>query len=167
VLVVGRRLFDMTDGWGGIHPLDRPVVVMTHRVPEEWVRAHPGAPFTFVTDGTLAAIERAQEIAGDKAVGVNGGIIARRCLELGLLDEISLDLVPVLLGRSWPGTPLMAISCLAHRAGGSIVGTGTGGRYCARRGTPTGRDHGGSPFTSRGPCTPPRGGHGCGGLAVP
>jgi dihydrofolate reductase len=122
VLVVGRRLFDMTDGWGGIHPLDRPVVVMTHRVPEEWVRAHPGAPFTFVTDGTLAAIERAQEIAGDKAVGVNGGIIARRCLELGLLDEISLDLVPVLLGRSWPGTPLMAISCLAHRAGARSLG---------------------------------------------
>jgi len=102
VLVVGRRLFDMTDGWGGIHPLDRPVVVVTHRVPEDWVQAHPGAPFTFVTDGLETAIERAQDIAGDKDVGVNGGTIARQCLELGLLDEISFDVVPVLLGGGVP-----------------------------------------------------------------
>jgi dihydrofolate reductase len=57
VLVVGRRLFDMTDGWGGVHPLDRPVVVVTHRVPGEWVQAHADAPFTFVTDGLVAAID--------------------------------------------------------------------------------------------------------------
>ena len=102
VLVVGRRLFDMTDGWGGIHPLDRPVVVVTHKVPEEWVQSHPGAPFTFVTDGLAAAIDRARDIAGNKDVGVNGGTIARQCLELGLLDEITLDLVPVLLGGGVP-----------------------------------------------------------------
>jgi dihydrofolate reductase len=102
VLVVGRRLFDLTDGWGGIHPLDRPVVVVTHRVPEGWVRSHPQAPFTFVTDGLEAAIDRAQQVAGDKNVGVNGGTIARQCLELGLLDEIWLDLVPVLLGGGTP-----------------------------------------------------------------
>jgi dihydrofolate reductase len=98
VLVVGRRLFDMTNGWDGIHPLDRPVVVVTHRVPEEWVEAHPDAPFTFVTDGLVAAIERAREIAGDRDIGVNGGSIATQCLEVGLLDELYLDLVPVLLG---------------------------------------------------------------------
>jgi dihydrofolate reductase len=102
VLVVGRRLFDMTDGWGGIHPLDRPVVVVTHKVPEEWVQTHPDAPFTFVTDGVAAAVERAREIAGSKDVGVNGGTIARQCLELGLLDEVSFDLVPVLLGGGVP-----------------------------------------------------------------
>jgi dihydrofolate reductase len=98
VLVVGRRLFDLVDGWGGIHPLDRPVVVVSHSVPEDWVRAHPGAPFTFVTGGLPAAIERAREIAGDKDVGVTAGTIARQCLELGLLDEIAFDLVPVVLG---------------------------------------------------------------------
>jgi dihydrofolate reductase len=102
VLVVGRRLFDITDGWGGIHPLDRPVVVVTHRVPQDWVRAHPQAPFTFVTDGVADAVERARQIAGEKDVGVNGGTIARQCLELGLLDEIRLDLVPVLLGGGTP-----------------------------------------------------------------
>jgi dihydrofolate reductase len=97
-LVVGRRLFNLVDGWGGIHPLDRPVVVVSHSVPEDWVRAHPGAPFTFVTDGLTSAIERAREIAGDKDVGVTAGRLASQCLELGLLDEISFDLVPVVLG---------------------------------------------------------------------
>jgi dihydrofolate reductase len=97
-LVVGRRLFDLTDGWGGTHPFDRPVVVVTHREPEQWVHAHPDAPFTFVTDGLANAINQAHEIAGEKGVGVTAGNLASQCLELGLLDEIWLDLVPVLLG---------------------------------------------------------------------
>ncbi|NKY42956.1 dihydrofolate reductase family protein [Nocardia cerradoensis] len=103
VFVVGRRLFDLTDGWGGIHPFDRPIVVVTHRIPQQWIDSHPGAPFTFVTDGIEAAIERAAVIAGDRAVGVNGGTMARQALEAGLLDEIWIDLVPVLLGG---GTPM-------------------------------------------------------------
>jgi dihydrofolate reductase len=98
VLVVGRRLFNLIDGWGGIHPLDRPVVVVSHSIPEDWVRAHPDAPFTFVTDGLPAAIDRAREIAGDRNVGVNAGKLASQCLQLGLLDEVWLDLVPVVLG---------------------------------------------------------------------
>lgn len=98
VLVVGRRLFNLVDGWGGIHPLDRPVVVVSHSLPEDWVRAHPNAAFTFVTDGLPSAIERAREIAGDKNVGVTAGKLASQCLELGLLDEIWFDLVPVVLG---------------------------------------------------------------------
>ena len=98
VLVVGRHLFDMTNGWDGTHPLDRPVVVVTHNVPEEWVEAHADAPFTFVTDGVAAALERAQKIAGGKDVVVNGGTMATQCLELGRLDEITLDIVPVILG---------------------------------------------------------------------
>jgi len=44
------------------------------------------------------AIEKAKDLAGDKVVGVNGGTIARQCLNAGLLDEIWVDLVPVLLG---------------------------------------------------------------------
>jgi dihydrofolate reductase len=95
-LVVGRRLFDSTGGWGGNHPMGRPVVVVTHRVPEGWPRE--GAPFSFVTDGIEAAIDKAKELAGDKVVGVNGGTIASQCLDAGLLDEIWVDLVPVLLG---------------------------------------------------------------------
>ena len=98
VLVVGRRLFEITDGWGGTHPFDLPVVVVTHSVPEDWIRAHPDAPFTFVTDGLEQAIQRAREIAGDKNVGVTAGKLASQCLELGLLDEVWFDLVPVVLG---------------------------------------------------------------------
>ncbi|OBA48426.1 deaminase [Nocardia sp. 852002-20019_SCH5090214] len=103
VFVVGRRLFDLTDGWGGVHPFDRPIVVVTHHIPQEWIDSHPGAPFTFVTDGIEAAVERAALLAGGRAVGVNGGTMARQALEAGLLDEIWIDLVPVLLGG---GTPM-------------------------------------------------------------
>jgi dihydrofolate reductase len=100
VLVVGRHLFDMTSGWGGSHPLGLPVVVVTHSVPDGWPRGD--APFTFVTEGIERAIEVAREIAGDKGVGVNGGQMARQCLEAGLLDEIWVDLAPVLLGGGRP-----------------------------------------------------------------
>ena len=58
VLVVGRRLFDITDGWDGTHPFDLPVVVVTHNVPKDWVRDHPDAPFTFVTDGLEARLSK-------------------------------------------------------------------------------------------------------------
>lgn len=85
---------------GGRHPMDKPVVVVTHGVPDGWPRE--GAPFTFVSDGIESAIEQARALAGDKAVGVNGGTIARQCLDARLLDEIWVDLVPVLLGGGTP-----------------------------------------------------------------
>ena len=72
-LVVGRKLFDSTGGWGGEHPMGVPVVVLTHSVPEGWPRVD--GPFTFVTDGIEHAVETAKALAGDKVVGVNGGTI--------------------------------------------------------------------------------------------
>ena len=101
-LVCGRTLFDFTDGWNGRHTMDVPVVVVTHQVPTDWVRDHPGAPFTFVTDGVQSAVEHARAIAGDRTVAVTGGTIARQCLELGLLDEVAIDLVPVVMGEGRP-----------------------------------------------------------------
>ncbi|MDF3046466.1 MAG: Dihydrofolate reductase [Ornithinibacter sp.] len=101
-IIVGRTLFDVTDGWGGRHTMDAPVVVVTHEVPTEWVRAHPDAPFTFVSEGVAEAVAAAQEIAGDKTVAVAAGTIARQCLELGLLDEVAVDLVPVVMGEGKP-----------------------------------------------------------------
>ena len=101
-LVCGRTLFDHTNGWDGRHTLDVPVVVVTHHVPTEWVRDHPDAPFTFVTDGVRAAVEHAQRTAGDRVVAVTGGTIARQCLEAGLLDEVAIDLVPVVMGEGRP-----------------------------------------------------------------
>jgi dihydrofolate reductase len=99
-LVVGRRLFDLTGGWGGNHPFGVPVVVLTHQVPDGWPRA--GAPFTFVTDGIENAIATARTIAEGRHVGVNGGTIARQALDAGLLDRIQVELVPVLLGGGVP-----------------------------------------------------------------
>lgn len=97
VIVSGRRMFDVAGAWGGKHPMDVPVVVVTHNIPQEWVRE--GSPFTFVTDGVESAIEKAGNIAGEKNIGVGGADITRQCLKLGLLDEIQIDLVPVLLGQ--------------------------------------------------------------------
>jgi len=99
-LVVGRHLYDMTNAWGGRHPMDKPVVVLTHRPPQD--RPREDENFVFVTDGIEAAIGKAKEIAGGKWVGVNGGTIARQCLDAGLLDEIHVDLVPVILGGGTP-----------------------------------------------------------------
>jgi dihydrofolate reductase len=98
-LVCGRTLFEVAEGWQGRHTLDVPVVVVTHQVPSDWVDAHPDSPFSFETDGVKAAIERAQEIAGDRVVAVTGGTIAKQCLDLGLLDEVAVDLVPVVMGE--------------------------------------------------------------------
>ena len=99
-IVSGRRLFDHTDGWGGTHPAGVPVVVVTHSRPETWVEAHPDAPFTFVTDGVERAVAVAAEIAGPEGtVGVAGANVAQQCLAAGLLDEICVDLAPVLLGE--------------------------------------------------------------------
>ncbi|WP_404389741.1 dihydrofolate reductase family protein [Humibacillus xanthopallidus] len=63
-LVVGRRLFDITDRWKGTHPLGVPVVVLTHEQPEGW--GYPGGTVEFVTGGIHAAVARAREIAGSR-----------------------------------------------------------------------------------------------------
>lgn len=95
-LVTARRTFDIANAWNGRHPMDVPVIVVTHSVPQEWV--YEGSPFTFVTDGVESAIETARKIAGDKNVVVEAASIVKQCLNLGLLDEIHIDLITVLLG---------------------------------------------------------------------
>jgi dihydrofolate reductase len=102
-LLVGRHLFDMMNGWGGRHPMNVTTVVLTHRLPADRPRADEN--FVFVTGGIAEAVATAREIAGDQDVGVNGGQMARQCLDAGLLDEVHVDLVPVLLGG---GTPYFA-----------------------------------------------------------
>jgi dihydrofolate reductase len=101
-LVCGRTLFDFTGGWGGTHTMDVPVVVVTHEVPTDWVEEHPEAPFHFVTDGVEAAVAKARAIAGERTVAVTAGTVAGQCLELGLLDAVAVDLVPVVMGGGRP-----------------------------------------------------------------
>ena len=97
-LVCGRALFDLTKGWDGRHPAGAPVFVVTHQAPQDW----PHPDFTFVTDGVAAAITAARAAAGDRTVAVASADIARQCLDLGLLDAIQIDLVPVILGSGKP-----------------------------------------------------------------
>ncbi|MFQ6393972.1 dihydrofolate reductase family protein [Nocardia sp. KC 131] len=101
-LIAGRRLFDIANGWNGAHPTGLPVFVVTHRVPtsQEW--NHPDAPFTFVTDGVASAIAQAKAAAGDKDVVIASPNIAQQALDAGLLDVITVDLVPYLLGSGTP-----------------------------------------------------------------
>ena len=95
-MVAGRRMFDIANAWQGHPPGEGPCFIVTHNPPKEWVR--DGSPFVFVTDGVESAIRQAKAAAGDKAVAVSSASIAQQCLQAGLLDEIHIDLAPVLLG---------------------------------------------------------------------
>ena len=94
--IVGRHVFDLTNGWDGKPPggVDH-VVVVTHRPrPEGW---HPEAPFRFV-EGVEAAMAEAQHLAGDRIVEVAAGDVGGQMLAAGLVDEVRMDVVPVVLG---------------------------------------------------------------------
>lgn len=94
-LVCGRRLFELTQGWGGRHPVDVPIVVVTHRAAPEWVKQD--WPVTFV-DTLEDALGKARALAGEKNVVVASTTLVQQCLRAGLLDEIHIDLTPFLLG---------------------------------------------------------------------
>ena len=94
--LIGRRTFEVADGYGGQHSWDVPTVVVTHDVPDGWPR--PGSTVQFVTDGIESAVARAKSAAGPKSVLVHGAQTIQQCLDAGLLDEIHIDLAPVLLG---------------------------------------------------------------------
>lgn len=81
--------------YGGM--IDAPVYLMTHSPHEPIVR--DGVTYTFVVDDLAAAIGAARRAAGEKWVALLGGKISREALRLGLVDEIHLDVVPVLLGE--------------------------------------------------------------------
>ncbi|MDG4822858.1 dihydrofolate reductase family protein [Asanoa sp. WMMD1127] len=98
-LVVGRKLFDMTNAWGGMHPLQVPTVVLTHNPPAGF---EDNKWFAFETGGIEAAITKAYELGGGKTVGLNSGTIASQALDAGLVDEVWVDLVPVILGGGTP-----------------------------------------------------------------
>lgn len=96
VTIAGRHVFDMTDGWDGKPPSGvEHVVVVTHRPqPEDW---DPAAPFHFV-DNIEAAVATAQELAGDRVVEVAAGDVGGQIFAAGLIDEVRMDVVPVMFG---------------------------------------------------------------------
>ena len=96
VTIAGRHVFDITDGWDGVPPsgIDH-VIVVTHRPPpEDWA---PEGSFHFV-DGVAAAVALARELAGDRVVEVAAGDVGGQVLAAGLVDEVRMDVAPVVFG---------------------------------------------------------------------
>jgi dihydrofolate reductase len=130
-IVVGRHLYDFTRAWGGTHPMGCPVVVLTHRPPDDV----PSTQFHYVTDGIEAAVATACRLANGLEVGLNAGQVARQALGAGLMDEVWISLVPVFLGAGKPFFPDLAGDAPLLLDGPDIIaGTGvTHLRYQVRR----------------------------------
>jgi dihydrofolate reductase len=105
--VMGRNMFGGGPGpwgeqpwegwWGDEPPFHSPVFVLTHHEREPLEKE--GTTFTFVTDGIESALEQAKQAAGGKDVALGGGAdVAQQYLAAGLIDELDLNVVPVLLG---------------------------------------------------------------------
>jgi len=99
VTVIGRHLFDTTNGWDGAPAAGDELVVVTHRpLPEAWLADHPDAPFR--TAGSVeAGIALAKKLAGDGLVCVTAGDLGGQAFSAGLVDEIAMDVAPVVLGE--------------------------------------------------------------------
>ena len=94
-MVIGRHLFDITDGWQGTPPTGEHVVVVSHRPkPDGW---HPEAAYHFVDD-VASALALARELAGERNVAVAAGDVGGQAFALGLVDEVAMDVVPVVFG---------------------------------------------------------------------
>jgi dihydrofolate reductase len=97
-VITGRRTYDVADAWGGSGPLPgHPLFVVTHHVPDSVPAGDP--PYTYVTGGIEHAVELARAAAGAKDVSVMGASMVQQCLRAGLLDEMTINLVPIVLGR--------------------------------------------------------------------
>ncbi|MBD3781997.1 MAG: dihydrofolate reductase family protein [Micrococcales bacterium] len=93
--IQGRHLFDLTNGWEADPPAGEHLLVVSHRPkPEGW---HPEADVPFFDDVT-AAVEEAKRRAGDRVVAVCAGEVGGEALRLGLVDEVAIDIVPVVFG---------------------------------------------------------------------
>lgn len=96
-VITGRRTYDIVDGWNGEGELPgAPLFVVTHQVPDRVPAADP--PYTFVTDGIESAVRQALAAAQGKDVRLMGASMIQQCLRAGLLAELTIELVPVLLG---------------------------------------------------------------------
>lgn len=99
-VITGRATYDTSLPWWGADgpsgPARRPVFVLTHAAPEN---PSAGGVYTFVTDGIESALCQGQNAAGEQVVCIMGGAdVGQQYLAAGLVDEISLHLVPVLFG---------------------------------------------------------------------
>ncbi len=94
-VIVGRRTFELAGGWGGDHHDGVPIFVLTHAPPAEPAPGHA----RYVTDGVESCVAQAKAAAGGRDILLHGAASAQAFLRAGLLDEMQLQLVPVLLGQ--------------------------------------------------------------------
>jgi dihydrofolate reductase len=106
-VIIGRRMFDVGVGVWDDTPFPVPTFVLTHEAREPL--SMTSGTFTFVNDGIERALEQASAVAGDKHVRLMSGTVARQALDKGLVDEIHIQVAPILLGR---GQRLF--DCLQH-----------------------------------------------------
>ena len=118
-VLMGRRTFDMAgdpDSYADTYELQVPIFVVTHTPPPVPPKRNERLSFTFVPEGVEAAVAQAVAAAGERAVSVIGGAdLNRRLLAAGLVDELRVDVVPVLLGdglRLFEGTGRVALEKL-------------------------------------------------------
>jgi len=107
-VVMGRNMYgpirgewddDWRGWWGENPPYHAPVFVLTH-YPHEPIEMDGGTTFHFVTTGFDAALEQAKAAAEGGDIRIAGGASTiRQALAAGVLDELTLDIAPVLLGR--------------------------------------------------------------------
>lgn len=105
--IMGRNMYGPIRGdwdeewsgwWGPEPPYHAPVFVLTHHAHDP-IEMEGGTTFHFVTDGFDAAYAQAQETAGDDGIDIAGGAsTVRQALQTGVIDELWLDIAPVLLG---------------------------------------------------------------------
>jgi dihydrofolate reductase len=96
--ITGRRTYDIVNGWAGQGEVPGvPLFVVTHRIPDQLPPTT--VPYTFVTDGIVSAVRQALDAAAGRDVRLMGASIIQQCLRAGLLDELTIELVPVVLGR--------------------------------------------------------------------
>lgn len=97
--VIGRHLFDLVDGWGGVPMVGERVFVVSHREePADWRSRYPDAPYTFCS-GIEDALRRATGLAASGGVVVSAGDVGGQVVAAGLADELAIDLAPVFLGH--------------------------------------------------------------------
>jgi dihydrofolate reductase len=95
-VLMGRRTLDVGIGhWGDDGTFERPCFVVTHRLRAPVVKG--ATTFTFITDGIDTAVEQARASAGDKDINAMGADVIRH-LVAGSIDELSITLVPIILG---------------------------------------------------------------------
>jgi dihydrofolate reductase len=97
--IFGRRTYEITNGWGGAHPVNGvPVFVLTHNPPPADIVPKGPSNLSFVTDGIASAIRQARAVADGKDIKLGGASPGQQALKAGLCDEILIHLAPYLLG---------------------------------------------------------------------